>query len=185
MQVVVQIATNLRDPERADDDGTRTLFIKGKHLTEAIRAAVKASRANGLHVGGQLVVQYVADGPVEPGLEKGPKLFAAQYTPPAVSFAGVGAPAAQQQYAPPPQQPAQGQYAPGFAPQPAFAGPAPQQQYTPPAVPVQAPLSAGAAVLGAPAGMDANTWARLDPQQRERVLAAMGVPVPAGQQPGY
>jgi hypothetical protein len=103
MQVLVQIQTTLRDPERPDDDGTRTLYIKGKELTNAIRAAVRASGANGIHTGGVLTVQYVADGPAEVGFNP-PKLYAASYQPPAVSFTGVtppaAAPAAQQQYAP-------------------------------------------------------------------------------------
>jgi hypothetical protein len=174
MMVVVQLATALRDPEKPDDDGTRALYIAGKNLTNTIRDAVRASGANGIHTGGQLTVQYVADGPTEPGQEKGPKLYVAQYVPPAVSFTGVTAPTAQQA-----AQPAQ-QYAPGFAPQPPFQAPQAPAQPAPQA----APASVAASVLGAPAGVDPNVWARLDPEQRQRVVAAMGTPVTAGQ-PGY
>jgi hypothetical protein len=95
MQVVVQLATT-DHPQHADDDGTRTLYIKGKHLTDAIRQAVRASGANGIHTGGTLTVQYIADGPAEAGLNP-PKLYAAQYQPPAASFTGVTAPATGQQ----------------------------------------------------------------------------------------
>jgi len=88
MQIIVQLATTLRDPQRQDDDGTRSLYIKGKHLTDAIRQAVRQSGANGLHTGGQLTVRYIADGPAEAGLNP-PKLYQAQYQPPTVSFSGV------------------------------------------------------------------------------------------------
>lgn len=93
MQIVVQVSTTLRDPQKPDDDGTRTLYIKGKELTSAIRAAVRASGANGLHTGGVLTVQYVGDGQAQAGMNA-PKLYAASYQPPAVSFNGVTAPAA-------------------------------------------------------------------------------------------
>ncbi len=92
MQVLVQMSTVLRDPEKPEDDGTRTLYIKGRELTGAIRSAVRQSGANGIHTGGVLTVQYVADGPAQAGMNA-PKLYAATYQPPAVSLAGVGAPA--------------------------------------------------------------------------------------------
>jgi hypothetical protein len=44
MQVLVQLKTTLRDPEKPEDDGTRTLYIKGKELTDAIRNAVRGIR---------------------------------------------------------------------------------------------------------------------------------------------
>jgi hypothetical protein len=88
-----------------------------------------------------------------------------------VSFTGVTAPTAAAA-----AQPAQ-QYAPGFAPQPPFQAPQAPAQPAPQA----APASVAASVLGAPAGVDPNVWARLDPEQRQRVVAAMGTPVTAGQ----
>ncbi|GIJ51296.1 hypothetical protein Val02_81820 [Virgisporangium aliadipatigenens] len=101
MQVVVQLATNERDPERPDDDGTRALYIKGKNLTDTIRSAVRQSGANGIHTGGVLTVQYIADGQAADAKSDPPKLYAATYQPPAASFNGVASPATQQQ-APPP-----------------------------------------------------------------------------------
>jgi hypothetical protein len=103
MQVIVQLKTNLRDPEKPDDDGTRSLYIKGKELTNAIRAAVRASGANGIHTGGVLTVQYVGDGQAQAGMNA-PKLYTSSYQPPAVSFNGVTPPTAQQV---PVQQPVQ------------------------------------------------------------------------------
>lgn len=141
MQVLVELMTAERDPAKADDDGTRTLYIKGKELTKAVRDAVRQAGADGIHTGGQLTVQYVANGPQGEGAEP-PKLYAARYVPPAVSFAGVTSPAAQPQ-----QQPA--------AVQPQF--PPMQQQVA-------------ASVLGVPAGVPPEAWARLDAGQQQTLL---------------
>lgn len=156
MQVVVQLKTELRDPASPSDDGTRVVYIKGKHLTDAIRQAVRASGANGLHTGGTLTVQYVGDGKAENGLNA-PKLYAAQYQPPAVSFNGIASPTTTQPAAAASPQPATQQAA---NPQQAVLG-------TPPAC---------------PPGIDANTWARMDRAQQDRVLAALA---PAGQTPNF
>jgi hypothetical protein len=156
MQVLVELMTDERDPAKADDDGTRTLYIKGKELTKSVRDAVRQSGADGIHTGGRLTVQYVADGPQGEGAEP-PKLYASRYVPPAVSFAGVGAPATQ-----------------------AAAQPAVVQQQFPP---VQQQVTQS--ILGAPAGVDPAVWARMNPQQQQTfqalddgqralVLAAMG-----------
>jgi len=147
MQVLVQISTDLRDPEKPEDDGTRTLYIKGKELTNAIRAAVRASGANGIHTGGTLTVQYVGDGQAQNGLNA-PKLYAAQYQVPAVSFAGVGQPAA--------------------AAQPAQAVPAqaPLQQT------IAAPQQPATAGPQCPPGVDPAMWSRLTPAQQQAVAAA-------------
>lgn len=146
MQVLVQVATTLRDPEKPEDDGTRTLYIKGKELTNAIRNAVRQSGANGIHTGGILTVQYVADGPAQAGFNP-PKLYAATYQPPAVSLAGVGAPTS-----------------------------APQQQAAPVAqhLPPVAQQTAAAVGVGParPANVDPAMWDRLNVDQRAAVAAA-------------
>jgi hypothetical protein len=151
MQVVVRLATSLRDPQRADDDGERNLYIKGRELTNAVRQAVRQAGADGIHTGGTLTVQYVADGPAEPGFNP-PKLYAAQYVPPAVSFAGVTAPAAPVQQ----QMPVQ------------------QQAYAPPQAPVS-PAPAGP-TMACPPNVDPGMWARLSPQQQAAVAAASAQP---------
>lgn len=163
MQVIVLLATALRDPERPHDDGERALYIKGKHLTDAIRKAVRATGAKGLHTGGTLTVQYVADGPAEPGLNP-PKLYAASYTPPAVSFAGVTAPT-------------------GAAPQPVYAQPIQQAAPVAVAQPVQHQAAVVASVTPStsdtpPPNVDPAQWAKLGPDQRAQVLALMA-PQPA------
>lgn len=74
-QLVVQIQTDARDD--ADDDGVRSIYIKGKSMTNAVREAVKTTGAAGLEVGGVLSVTYTGDGKAERGMP--PKLYTAQY----------------------------------------------------------------------------------------------------------
>jgi hypothetical protein len=74
-QLVVQIGTDARDD--ADDDGVRSIYIKGKSLTNAVREAVKAAGAPGLEVGGILSITYTGDGKAERGMP--PKLYTAEY----------------------------------------------------------------------------------------------------------
>lgn len=172
MQVLVQLKTTLRDQTKPEDDGTRTLYIKGKELTEAIRNAVRASGANGIHTGGVLTVQYVADGPAQPGLNP-PKLYVAQYQPPAVSFNGVTSPQSAQ-----PQQYQQAAVQPAVQ-QPVHYTPAvqqPVQQYAQAPIPQQVPAAEGPQC---PPGVDPAMWAQLSPQQRQAVAAASAA------QPGY
>lgn len=81
MQVVVTLATDVRDPDIDDDDGTRRLYVRGQ-MVKAVREAVRKAGADGLAVGGTLGVQYTGDGqPSARGLNP-PKLYAAQYAPP-------------------------------------------------------------------------------------------------------
>lgn len=54
MGIVVEVQTDERDG--ADDDGTRTWYVEGKRLKDALRAAVRAAGANGLEVGGKVDV---------------------------------------------------------------------------------------------------------------------------------
>lgn len=148
MQVLVQVSTALRDPQKPEDDGTRTLYIKGKELTNAIRAAVRASGANGIHTGGTLTVTYIGDGQAQNGLNP-PKLYAASYQPPAVSLAGVAEPSAQQ-----------------------AAAPAAVQHQPVAAAVHQQPVVAQQAPVACPPGVDASMWLRLTPAQQQAVAAA-------------
>lgn len=160
MQVLVVIQTDQRDPSRPDDDGARTVYVKGKEMTNAVRSGVRASGANGIHKGGRLSMRYIADGPAQQGMNA-PKLYSSQYQPPAVSFAGVGTPAVQQQYAAPAQQPVQPQYVP-------------HQQA------IQQPQAQSVNAPAAPPGVDPAMWARLTPAQQQAVIAASAAqPQPA------
>ncbi len=80
MQLVVTIATDLRDPADPDDDGSRRLYIKGQ-LKQAVAAAVRKAGAKSLEIGGVLTVTYTGDGvPSRKGINP-PKQYAAEYSP--------------------------------------------------------------------------------------------------------
>lgn len=80
MQVLVRVQTDAQESD--DDDGVRTIFVKGKSLTNAVRDAVRGAGAKGLEVGGTLTVTYTGDGVSEKRGINPPKLYAAQYTKP-------------------------------------------------------------------------------------------------------
>lgn len=104
LQLVVTLATDQRDPDDGDDDGMRNLYVKGsqdpksKSLHAAVAAAVTASGAKGLEVGGKLTVTYVANGVSKTAGFNPPKQYEATYIPAAAGFLGTGdaAPAATQ-----------------------------------------------------------------------------------------
>ena len=89
-QLVITIATDLRDPEIEDDKGIRKVYVSGskkpesKSLTAAIGGAVREAKANGLEVGGTLTVQYIGDGTPSKRGFNAPKQYAATYVPPSV-----------------------------------------------------------------------------------------------------
>lgn len=83
MQLVVTIQTEHRDPEVADDDGRRRLFVKGQ-LKQAVADAVRRSGGRGLEVGGTLTVTYTHDGERQ-GNYNPPKQYKAEYVPAATS----------------------------------------------------------------------------------------------------
>ena len=152
LQLRVVIQTGQIDTSIPDDDGRRTLYVRGNML-KAVRQAVRAARAKGLEVGGRLTVTYSGDGePTKRGFNP-PKLYTAAYVPPsqttANDFLMNG-----------------GQTA---APAPAAAPAAP---VVPQAAPASAPASAAPAVPQIP-GLtpeQAAALAKLTPEQR----AALG-----------
>ena len=83
MQVVVTLATDLRDD--SEDDGLRKLFIKGKSMNGAVRDAVRKAGSKGLERGGQLTVTYTGDGVAERRGINPPKLYSASYAPPSAA----------------------------------------------------------------------------------------------------
>jgi hypothetical protein len=114
MQLVVTLATDLRDDE--DDDGHRAVYVKGskafgsRSLHDAVRAAVQAANAKGLEPGGRLTVSYVGTEPAKTRGYSDRKLYEAQYAAPDHAAATGGflgtaptpAPVAVQQPAPAP-----------------------------------------------------------------------------------
>ncbi|GAA4706495.1 hypothetical protein [Streptomyces youssoufiensis] len=80
MQLVVTLATSERDPLNPEDDGARRLYIKGQ-MKNAVAAAVRASGARGLEIGGTLTVTYARDGQKTNPRFNAPKNYDAVYVP--------------------------------------------------------------------------------------------------------
>jgi hypothetical protein len=93
MQLVVQVQTTQRDPQRPDDDGVRGLYVKGQ-MQVAVRDAVRKAGASGLEVGGTLTVSFIGHGASKNGGQP-PKNYAATYQAPNVSAAFLGTTTAQ------------------------------------------------------------------------------------------
>lgn len=87
MQLLVTLQTALRDD--GDDDGLRTLYVKGskktgsRSLHDAVASAVRAASAKGLEDGGTLTVKYVGDEPSQTRGFNPRKLYEATYQAPA------------------------------------------------------------------------------------------------------
>ena len=85
-QVRIILQTDEHDGD--DDDGRRAIYVKGQ-MQNAVRDAVIAAGVDKLEEGGTLAVQYYDDGePPKRGMNA-PKLYKAQYKPPAVTPAAV------------------------------------------------------------------------------------------------
>lgn len=95
LQVVVDLRTDLRDPEIEDDNGTRRLYVRGKHLTAAVRDAVRKAGGKKLEVGAELAVTYVGDDAPKRRGASGAKQYRAEYRPAAETALGGGEPSAQ------------------------------------------------------------------------------------------
>jgi len=113
MQAIITLQTDECDPQISNDDGKRRLFVSSKAMREAIKAAVERTGQRELVVGGELGVQYTGDGVPEPNLSP-PKLYAADYRPPAMQTSLLGAGAAQT----PPEQPQSPPVTPPASPAP-------------------------------------------------------------------
>lgn len=126
MQVIFQIQTAFRNwegvknPDRSQqDNGTRTIYLKGKHMERATADAIRAVGAEWLEVGGTVWYRYTGDDMSSLAGVK-PKLFEVRYQPPtaqppshfnqAQGQQGTQGYGQQQNYAPrPPQAAPQGQ----------------------------------------------------------------------------
>lgn len=87
MQLIIDLETALRDPEKSYDDGVRRIYAKSNLLT-AVREAVRAGGGQLLN-GGWLKATHDRVGtPPKKGLQA-PKLFKCEYKAPAA--AGISA----------------------------------------------------------------------------------------------
>ncbi len=84
MQIVLTLATDMRDPAVDGDDGERQLFVKGQ-MQKAVGEAVRKAGVTGLAAGGTLAVQFSGLGEATGAGLNPPKVFVAQYAPPAIN----------------------------------------------------------------------------------------------------
>ncbi len=80
MELVVTLQTKDSDPDDESDDGVRALYAKANML-KAIKEAVRPH--GGIAIGGDLAVKYTGDGEQKKRGFNPPKLYKAQYEPPA------------------------------------------------------------------------------------------------------
>lgn len=181
MSVRIDIATNERDPQDPEDDGSRGLYVQGKMPGAIGDALRKAGRKGPPEVGGLLSVTLTERTPNDnPALNPVNK-FAASYQSPAaqataqyfgngqtapVMSTASGAPQVYQQPVP--------QYAP--QPQPQYAAPVPQAAYAAPQPAVQAPPPQQAEPPR-PTAISEQAWAAMDPVTKQQVASTMsGLP---------
>ena len=95
-QLVITIQTDLRDPEIADDDGKRRVFVTGTKASEGggMLGAFKRAGITNLDVGGTLTVKYTHDGQRTSPAFSPPKQYEASYAPPNASAGFLGGSAA-------------------------------------------------------------------------------------------
>ena len=113
MGVVLVIQTDARGVLSPEDDGVRTLYIEGKRKKDAVKAAVLASGAKGLAVGGRIDMQFAGKEP--PYAQQSPNIWNVRYTPPSAAPA-VAPVATAQPVSPWAQQPAAALAGPATAP---------------------------------------------------------------------
>ena len=79
MQLVVTLRTELKDDD--DDDGMRTLYIKGQ-MQKAVRDAVSKAGAKGITHDGRLFVRFISEGEAPGKGLNAPKNYIVKYAPP-------------------------------------------------------------------------------------------------------
>lgn len=90
MQLPVEVQTNTR--EDADDDGVRTIWIKGQ-MKKAVQDALNKTKSK-LRVGGTLIVKWNAEEPNKNRALNAQKIYVAAYQPPAADGGFFDEPAA-------------------------------------------------------------------------------------------
>lgn len=182
LQIRIDLQTNLRDPSIDNDDGQRTLYVKG-WMRGALGDALRVAGAQQPEIGGVLTVTYNDSEPSStPGFDP-TKKFVAQYVKPTPNAAAAGQfltggapgqPPAPNGYGqvpqPAPQQGFQGAYPPpGGYQQPPVAQ-APQQ--VPGYVGAPPPAPAGPEPER-PAAISEQAWAAMDPATKAQTAQIM------------
>ncbi|MCH9275652.1 hypothetical protein JS533_005110 [Bifidobacterium amazonense] len=121
MQVVIHVATTLRDTTILGDDGVRAVYVKGKNLS-TLRQASRMVGRDFPHVGDGFTATYTANGEAKKRGWNPPKLYSYEIVPNQTQVA-------QAMSATEPQQPVRGQtsqtqqHQPPTTQQPAFQQP--------------------------------------------------------------
>lgn len=84
---VIELQTDMRDPNINGDNGTRVLYVEKFGQKKAISEAVKQAGAEDLEPGGRLTVQYVRSDPSTKGSPL--MIWAAQYVKPSNGMFGA------------------------------------------------------------------------------------------------
>lgn len=145
---IMELQTQFRDPADPQDDGKRSLWLKGgkwdaaNNCGASLRAVQEAIRASGAKLpamGGELTLQFVGFGPAERG-KNPPKYYRGHYVPPmAGNFMAEGLAPAQSAYAAPQQAQYPQQQVQGYGQQGGQQYAQSTQQYAPPPAPQYAP----------------------------------------------
>lgn len=107
-QIRITLETDQRDPADPEDDGQRSVYVKGwGDQLRSLRAAIKASGAADIEPGGTFTATYVRDGELPAG-KRGfpPKVYEYTYVRPSATAGILSAAPAPQQATPAPAQPA-------------------------------------------------------------------------------
>ena len=94
----IELQTDLRDPDRPEDDGKRSVYLRGSRKKESqssmaavLSAVVDATRSTKIAVGASLTLTFTGEGvPTRRGWNP-PKFYSASYVPPQVDLSGPGA----------------------------------------------------------------------------------------------
>lgn len=81
MELVLTLATSLRDAGIEDDDGSRRVFVRGQMLT-ASRQAVRKAKAKKPDIGGRITITHSGEGEASKKGFNAPKLYEVTYEPP-------------------------------------------------------------------------------------------------------
>lgn len=108
-QIRITLDTDLRDPSDPEDDGQRSIYVKGwGDQLRALRSAIKAAGADDIEPGGKFTATYVRDGDLPAG-KRGfpPKVYEYTYAKPSTTAGLIGDPTPTPQAQPAQQPPTQ------------------------------------------------------------------------------
>lgn len=117
MQLNITLQTTLRDPAVEDDDGRRRVYVDGRRIRDAVKAAFTAVGAPGLEIGGEYTQTFTGYDPESKNPKNPAKLYAVRYARPnaAAGFFNGTQPAAEPAPAPVAQPAPAAQTAPAAA----------------------------------------------------------------------